>query len=262
MNRNNKKLLKIVFFILMVYFASQNFHYLVSEDQLDNLEITPIVNEHVNSDECGLTWLNLENKYFFKRSAAFYLMQNNKIRLFFITGSAYSNKMKFTLKITIKNIESKSILFEKMFQNEVEIIKPWNVFNYASSSLEMNFNLKSIIDESKNEKYKDEDYLKNNLEMTATIGSIDHFNDDSLSTIRIKIKTQDKKKLKKGNLLCCKCIYAKAEDASRIDWWIRLNKRIGYHKIDICNQTIENSDELNTIFKNRNDNFIIMSHLK
>ena len=42
-------------------------------------------------------------------------------------------------------------------------------------------------------------------------------------------------------MICAKCFYLNNHtDLVSLEWWIKLNKLIGYDKIQFCNQTISN----------------------
>ena len=172
-------------------------------------------------------WINLNNEHFFKNGASFYIIDESKARLYFLTRSAFVFGLELKLVIKIENNGELELTVQGMSGT------PWFVDVYASCTFDAVFDLNNIL------------YSKKNLNLVQNLDKIkvifyirDKFkNTITKNPMELKLKYLNREK-KKSAILCAKCLYLNAEEYLHLNWWIELNKRAGYEKIVMCNQSL------------------------
>ena len=203
-----------------------HFKYKLSKNELIKLKTTDF-NKYCDLKE---EWINLSNRFFFKKGAAFYIIEESRIRLFYLTKSHFVKGLKLKIVIRIDN------------KDELEINAlgysgtPWFVDVYGSCVYDSNFNLTKIIHEQKNI-----DLIKNLHRIKVFIFVKDSLRNAITNTpMELKLKYLNREK-KKSAILCAKCLYLNANEYRYLNWWIELNQRAGYEKIVLCNQSLESN---------------------
>ena len=177
-------------------------------------------------------WVHLNSEYFFKNGAAFYIIDELKAHIYFLTRSNIINSLE--LKLIIK-IDSNN-QFEYIVNGQSG--NPWFVNGYASCTLDSYFNLKEIL------------YSEKKIDLIQNLDKIKvyfYIRDTKKNTItktpmELKLKYLNREK-KKSAILCAKCLYLNADEYLHLNWWIELNKRAGYEKIVMCNQSLERNHQ-------------------
>lgn len=58
--------------------------------------------------------------------------------------------------------------------------------------------------------------------------------------LEVKIKTSGKYSEKRSAIICSKCFFLNSEEDYRnFDWWLELNRNIGYEKVSFCENSID-----------------------
>ena len=204
----------------------------------------------------SFVWVNLDRKMYFKQTNQFYLIDTNKFHTFYVIDITRS---KFPIRLIIK-----FFIFYKQKQltvydsNELVLNQPWSVNEYGLGSIEFDLNLK--------------DYLINNhsinFETDLKFLNIKfYYQDLTSSQMTSRLLKLNMKKLRTNvsskwntSLLCAKCYYMQTNEYKHFNWWIEMNKRSGYDKIIMCNNSIPNTNEFNRILK-KNKNFLHLNRL-
>jgi hypothetical protein len=199
--------------------------------------------------------------YYFKREAAFYFLDGSFFRLHFLSFGFQYVPLILLLDIKLND----QLVFRQYKLTLNTITSPWTVSTYSFNFMDVPFNLKELM--IKENKWPDanlsvSEFLNNNkLEIDINIS-------DAESTIRnlfysLKAKTKLLKspfESKKSSLVCVKCLVLDRDSAVKsINWWIKINKLIGYDRIELCNQQI--SDGVMQILQ-ENADFVGISSLK
>ena len=175
-------------------------------------------------------WSNLNNEHFFKNGSSFYIIDQSRAHIYFLTRSKKINELELLLSVKINKKE------EFKFKVRGKASNPWFVNGYASCSISFFFNLKEIL---YTEKKIDLIQNLNRIEISCHIRDIKK-NKWTTIPLNLKLKNLQKEK-KKSAILCAKCLYLNANEYLHLNWWIELNKRGGYEKIVICNQSMESN---------------------
>jgi hypothetical protein len=179
-------------------------------------------------------WEEINSYSFLKRSAAFYFIDKNQIRLFMVRHTNRSLNQTLYLKnltILFKNSSSLNINFSN---------KIFKIDNYDSNKL-FQFVLLSL-----NLNILNGDDLK-----VMSLFIRDDLNQTNQSPIDVKIKYFHRTTNKKlDSAICSKCYryFPNNTDHTRFEWWIEMNRLFGYNHIYICNNSIPNSEAYRRVF--------------
>ena len=202
-------------------------------------------------------WEQLTRFIFFKRSASYYFIDQSILRLFFVSLSGIEHNMYIQLKI-IKSENNESATFRI---NKLNIKYELKTDVYDFCSINANYNLSNNFNSFSN--------LNPNKLISMEVHLVDQ--NSGLITqypIDIKIKylksNPKSERKKKGYAICNKCFQIKDNDTDSYktyEWWLELNKRMGYDRAILCNVSMPNTPEYNNVFNNYKD-FIEIHELK
>ena len=167
-------------------------------------------------------WEMLDENVFFKRTGSFYIIEKKLLRVFYVMRANFNYNFKLSLIS-----QSGSLNFSN---GSIKVHQHWG--NYKLNSLNFNYSLSPNV-----------------YNQTFWIFIQDSKNKiDSPLKLKIKyIRTRPGLK-KDGSIICSKCYYFRKDQYKDFEWWIKLNKKIGYKKIIFCNNSIPNNREYNDIF--------------
>lgn len=199
-------------------------------------------------------WEQLNFNVFFKRTSAFYLFEKSLLRIFFVSRYLFPKYFyNFLIEISV-NVNDTKVL--KIILKNGTYFQHDQTYTYRLFSLNHLFNLKS---------YKNipNGYPLNQLNISIIIKDITT-SQSTLYPIFVKIKSYKSFENRTGSAICSKCYFYSANNSEApkyFDWWFKMNKRLGYKKIYICNNSIPNTLEFNEIF-NKYQDYVKITHLK
>jgi len=171
-------------------------------------------------------WIMLNSDAYLKRNALFYLVNKQVIRLFVLSKYNFSiTGLNGTILIKTNEMEEKSIYFEKYL-----------IQKYDKNEYNLDFEINSI---DINFKYD------NLISLQIQLNGINEL-------LNIKIKDINKSN-KKFAMICSKPWELSNNAYKTLKFWIKYNQMIGFDKIVIYNNSIENNDNFNNLFEKYND---------
>jgi hypothetical protein len=190
-----------------------------------------------------------ENEFiYFKRTAVFYFKDASFFRLHYLSQD---KTYQFNLLINIFD-QNGNKLIDNYILTSINHISIWRIGNYSFNVLDVSFNVKEILSN-----YDDE--FKIEIKIIETNYNL--FNFKFPLTAKIKL-LKSNVELKKESIICAKCFYLnKYTDLKSFEWWIKLNKLVGYDKIHFCNQTISSHHGFIDLFK-KYSSFLEITNLK
>jgi hypothetical protein len=281
-----KFLLYLILFNLFIYsifysdihnkFASiSSYSYLDSNNNLKQNELIDNLVKKLNFDDyCNQfgEWeplttnaTNQKINIYFKRSASFYFLDGAFFRLHFITTGHIGLSLNLSINVKLND----QLIIKENKVDSMNIVSPWTVGHYSFKFLDAKFDLnKKLI--QKNVSYSMNDLLINN-KLDIEIKVVETYSKQTNFIYNLKVKTKLLKSdfnSKKSSMLCAKCLYlSKPTDALSTEWWIKVNKNIGYEKIAFCNQSIKYDVGFNEMFQKYADyleisNLVCIPNLK
>ncbi|CAF1056951.1 unnamed protein product [Brachionus calyciflorus] len=226
-----KKLTQVSLFliILFVFYSKWASKYAQKELSLENYCIE------------NPEWLALSEKIFIKRTFLFYYIEQKRFTSFLILNS---NEKYFQLKLEF-HIYYKNKLITKHLSDYIKLKITSNGSEYKQSVLEYFFDLEKLVSNT----------LDNNNVKIKVYFLLDDANSYLSEDLNVKIKFINNVEKQNGVLLCMKCLSIKTSEWKQSKLWLEINKKAGYSKINICNQSIPNINNLNLIFE-QNKNFV------
>ena len=207
-------------------------------------------------------WIELDSRYFFKKNSSFYFIDAHVIRVNMILKES-APLPKFSLFITYVDSKSESgIRKYEHIVNETTLSLTPSYYSFQFAQIEASINLQAVLANNLLDinNVSADFYIKNSVTGSFTNQAIrleiKYINHDVKNELSSKIVSNSKRK----SLICAKCIYLKPSDYQNFKWWIELNRKIGYDHIEICNQSIPNTNEFNHLFDYYKD-FITLKHL-
>ena len=173
-------------------------------------------------------WEILNENVFFKRSAAFYYVEKSLLKILFISRS----KIKFKPSYQI-DLYSFNTHLSRLNQTSIHVLNRNSLYEFGSLDATLN---KSQVFNGIVEEFS--------LHIRDSNGSYTNY------PIQVKIKYENKHK--SSHLICTKCYEIDSENyqyyLKDLEWWIELNKQIGYDRIILCNNSIPNNKKFNQLF--------------
>ena len=191
-----------------------------------------------NSTPRNTVWEQLNRKVFFRRTGAFFFVEKSLLKFFYVTNDdSTRNVYKVFLLIETSNERIK-----QMFRNlTIKIVSKSETGPHVLKAIEK-YQLNIL-------KFQSIDYSKAVMKI---IIQTEHTNFSTRYPIDVKIVYAENPN-KSGFAICQKCIYPLKkhnEFISTLNWWIAINKKIGFNKINLCFH--KKNDALKNIFKSKN----------
>jgi hypothetical protein len=252
----------VLAFLLIVYLylyslsksaTSEEEEILVSFSELVNNQSETNETSSNFDESCDLygEWERISNLVFFKRTAVYYFIDAELLTIHMLKRP--SNDFNFTLHIEVyENLDDFTSNQIASFYSDSNDLKTRQQSNFS--------------------RYLEYDYSVLSLSITPTRLNISASSPNIKMYVRVadrSIMRETKRHLlvkikhlanpldsKKSSMICTKC-YAmkKSEDYLSFRWWLELNRQIGYEKISVCNQSIENAPEFHDLVKKNSDFF-------
>lgn len=171
-----------------------------------------------NSCESNRIWIELNRVIFIKRSSAFYLSDIGVLKFFYVASS----RIPFNITAELSVISSQEIIHRSNISDLS--LKPSYVYSIG------NYMIKII------EVKLSDDIVSGGDSMTLNFYS---GRQKTNVPLEVRIKTTGRYSEKKSAVICSKCFFLNSEEDYRnFDWWLELNKNIGYEKISFCEDSI------------------------
>jgi hypothetical protein len=196
-------------------------------------------------DEHG-EWETIGRKVFFKRSAVFYFIDLNLLRIHAILRP----RVQIRLVVTIAaSDETRRVSIDIKTMN---VTSKWNVEEYDFVTIDCKFNISEHLEVKQVAKLGIHIRIRETQLNGATVNDL---------VVRVKY-TNNQSELKGSAMICGKCFHMKkSSDFLMLGWWIELNKQIGYERIFICNHSIENDSAFEKLFS-RYERFLRVGKLE
>ena len=209
--------------------------------------------QYVNLNDinyCAKEWVVLNKTLFFKKSAAFLFLDVKHTFIYFV--SKFKLKKNLNLKLVIFQANETQKLTEIYLKNVLSY--KYKVFDnkgpYSLYALKANFDCDRL-----------QLYGKSN---EFTIEAFPYLSKKQITyeplVLKIK-KLYGDDKFKKNAMICSKIAYMNGNTYKDLEWWIQLNKKIGFDKIVLYNNSIENDPNFNYLF-NKYGSFVQVKQLQ
>ena len=193
-----------------------------------------------NQIEINTEWYDINGMYF-RFKTANYFVDKRKLAVFMTCSPDFSNlNFSFTIfifkndsfhsNITLHNIQKKSFHKLNFFEN-IELSQNFNIYEIIEDENLSNIKMSFFISYEKNT------IFNNIIEKTI------------LFQVNIKKSYTDSRKI----YICSEMNYLEESDYEDFEWWIEMNKIIGYDKIVVYNNSIPNNLRFNRLFERTKD---------
>ena len=186
---------------------------------------------------CDNEWEVLDDKFYFKKSAAFLFIDVKHTFIYFVARYPFSQKFNLKLMVYKKNgIEN---LTEINLKNVLSY--KYTIYdNYGPYGL---YALKAFYDVNELKSYGNINEL--------TIKAFPFLTERKITSNSIILKIKNFRGidgLKKEAMICQKIAYFNGNSYKDLEWWFTLNKKIGFDKIVLYNNSIANEKNFNDLF--------------
>lgn len=248
--------LKIIFLLTTFAWLNQIFRNLY-QTQTQTPVISGVIAEKYNlqvshdkyCDSYG-EWIELSEDCYAKKKFSFYLIEQGRYRTFLLL----SNRINF---LELKLALSFSIFFDGKLIHQHTVLNafiepPWQVEEYAHTRMNAWFDLKNLISLKNFQDFK---------KISMQVNFINKTNNIILAkSVPVRIKSINKQN-KKSSLLCTKCLYMEETEFKKFNWWIEINKKVGYNRLVLCNSSIPDTGEFRKVLE-KHQNFLLIEQLK
>ncbi len=198
----------------------------------DHSKGSVIFNDQEKSCSNNNIWLKLNRHAYFKRTSAFYLIDMNIIKLYYVSN-AFNNNYNITFQIALDTRSQKNFEFD-VLDSAIKISLQTSVGHFRARVLNIYFNLR-------------EEFLKLN-QTIEEVEKMSIFLIGYEANKKYKIDTPLEAEIKRFELdqssnesiLCSKCLFLeKKSDYDDLRWWLDINYHIGYSKVSFCSNEID-----------------------
>ena len=184
-------------------------------------------------------WEILDDDIFFRRDASYYFNDQEYVLLHIIANKDPNLNLQFIVYVLLNDIIVAKVLIKNFKFYKYEVFGNdgfYNLFEVKSyfklNSILEKFNILPEID-----KINLEVKIKYNSQITKV-------------PIKLKIKNIKSKQISKNqqSMICSKIYQLKNDDYKTMKWWFEINKKIGFNKIVIYNNSIQNSKKFQDLF--------------
>ena len=191
-------------------------------------------------NECDLEWAFINKNIFLRRTLTFYYPDLKQIRIFFEKHHKYQFNSTFNVQILVNNTIK--------LKYETQNVNRHTIYHAEYGFLETSFDLALIYSNTTKQKL---DLIYDKVDLNVIVTNKDNKNESAQVDLKIKdFKVDDK--YKKHSILCNKAGHFTSGFEKDFEWWIQMNKLIGYDKIVLFNSTFTN-DSYIKIFEKYKD---------
>jgi hypothetical protein len=254
--RKLKKLLLISSFALFQIVVFLSYNNNKSENVKKNSLFNNIVDKRPLRNEI---WEQINSDVFFKRSAAFYVIERKLLKIHFLQYCLFDGNFRGRVELELKNGKTYNIILDTSWQKQH--ITGLGA-RYLFRSLNFNFDLLSCISD-----VSSYDELMDKLSKFELFISTTDTNGTQLETLQgidVNLKYINTRpnatSPKTGAIVCGKCVWFTPDAVADVLWYIEVTKLAGYKKRVICNYSIPNTAEFNDLFE-KNFDFVEINQL-
>ena len=173
------------------------------------------------SKYCDLAnhWIHIKgHQVFFRQKSIWYFTDKDEIVAYFVSKSDFSRKVNFKLKFSSKR--------QRVFGYSAKFIKLrlWRE-NEFYSLYRLQTNIKS--------KGFDFNITKSAIRISFSVN-----NSTQTKWLSLKMKERINSQIKGGAMICVKNYNLNESNIAMLDWWLNLNKLMGYEKVVLYNTSI------------------------
>ena len=214
------------------------------------LNMNPAISSYKICNEQN-DWEKINQNYFFKKDAIFFFNDKNLLRIYGVGRYGRLQKYNIIINGTIKG----RFIFSKTLVNitQKQYISCYNrkcSQTYKLVVLEKEVRLFDLLEMSLNT------YINKNLILTIQLLRLNR-RDELLHTssiLMVKTKLLFRPWRKKSPIICSRSYeFDGRESLINMESWIKLNKKIGYEKIVLYNDSIVNNEEFSILFRKYSD---------
>lgn len=200
--------------------------------------------QKVDSDYCkhNQEWSDINGDIFFRRQTAKYYTDRRELIVFFMCRHLFIQNYNFT-------INSELILNKRVVSSQEHTLTQLNQFldlnGYEVYSVSTRLNLKEYNNHLKNIRIFFSINMKHNISSSLDIVSE-----------KLEARIEDYRSMtfeRNSIVICTEPLYLEDKDFKDFEFWVELNKMIGYEKIAIFNNSIPNNDLYNKLFERHKD---------
>ena len=202
-------------------------------------------------------WEQLNKHMFFRRTAAFYVHDKHLLRAYYLTRVGTNPNLTYTLNLIVQMDAGKR--HYAIGTKHVKMKKHWLDFGaYLFASLNWEgLDLIAELNTNFNLRLSDDDLFS--AKSSMKIGLLVRDEQANLTThhpIDVQLKRQRNTE-KSGSVLCTFC-YFYGDSQTRDNylqflWWIEANKRFGYTKLVLCNNSFPDTGDYRRLFAKHAD---------
>ena len=237
-----------LFYLPFCFMVIYNFQYIMSPASL----FSPIIRANVeteNTSEPNEEWVHLNKKVFVRRTTVFYLVNKNKLKLYYLVDS--TNKTDYTFDLELKIMYSNTREFHvKIMNSEMRKSRIFTRYKYTFSKLQVEFNIDSYLidnnifdfhDANMTEKLQIQAYLYDPISQSRTQYPLD-----------VGI-TQWREGSKNGSMICSGIHFGYGDSDSpsnyeKLSWWLEANRQFGFAKVVLTNNSIPDTEAYRRLF--------------
>ena len=196
-------------------------------------------------------WSDINAELFIRRKTANYFIDRKTLLVFTMCRTSWIQNFTFTFHVSIYT--HKKLISNKKY-NHVRSDPFLSLNGYEDYSMSVGLDLEELIFNDNGSQTKLEAShveIKFLIEMHNKNTNISMKSNSINANIRNFRKTFETK----STVICTEPLFLENKDYHDFEFWIKLNKRIGYEKIVIFNNSIPNNDLFNDLFE-RNKHFV------
>lgn len=259
------KFLKILFFLFTVVFIFKIYSSKIKDINKKEIPASKHIKIFSNNAYCEIEgeWLSLSNLTFFKKTAAYFIVDLNMIYLNFLQHyKINSEHFKFNLTIEIIKDKNSTAIIKKSFtKHKLQSIERWAT-NYQTKTVQIRLNLFKVLDKALGS-IQD---LINTKRLKMKLQILDEALGYGLRLpLELKIKySPHHYKLDKHTpkiAVCTKVLFIdKEQQFNDFKMWVHLSELIGYGKLIVHNRPGYIFDLKRENFFNRHKDLLEVRH--
>lgn len=187
--------------------------------------------EEVDSCENTNIWIELDNIVFVKSSSAYYFVDLDLIKFFYVANSRVAFNLTFEVRLMSPHdgeLDRRNISDTTL----IDVSYEYSIGNYMTRIVEIKYEL----NEAQMKKWTELDMF---LDVYSTRSKTDESLHVQMKRSGRKALTSDAS-LKKSAILCSKCFFLNSDnDYRNFEWWLQINRMIGYEKVSFCESSID-----------------------
>ena len=221
--------------------------YEISQDDV-------VENQNLTYCEKSQEWSDINAELFIRRKTANYFIDRKSLLVFTMCRTSWIQNFQFTFNVSI---------FHKndLISNQKYIVKGdqfISINGYEDNSMQVQFDLEELVFNYNNQSKSETKIDLTDVKINFFIGMLNKNTNVNMNSdvINANIRYYRSKSFKtKSAVICTEPLFLENKDYKDFEFWIELNKLIGYEKIAVFNNSIPNNDLFNNLFE-RNKHFV------